>query len=345
MRILKKGKALFGFGFLVLLAFVIFGLLGLIFSFAPSTNRYADEANKLFSSRDYKGFGEFAKKIGPDSAYKLLKARFPENQGMAHDFAHVIGLAAYAKQGAAGLTVCDFAYAYGCFHGFIEGFLAAAGTGVISQIEQSCTAMGSVHAPSCLHGIGHGLLAYDGYNLTRALSDCDFLQQGSKTYCFDGVFMERATGSMQTASQRFKLTADNLLAPCDVIGENYKRECWRNQVFNWRVFFGGDMARVGKQCSLIEKNFQDTCFENFGISMVLAANSDAGQIAALCKTLPDGPASDKCLGGAMSELMFEGKPPNLAQSLCKSFSQQAVSGCSQRFGQLLGEYNLRFAGR
>lgn len=295
----------------------------------------------VFQKKDYQKFEQFAGKVGPQKAYVVLKNHYPSNDVDAHDFAHVVGLIAYEKEGTKGLGLCDTAYNYGCSHGFIEGFLIKRGIDAVGEIEQSCIELGPIHAPSCLHGIGHGLMINSSYQLDIALTDCDRLKESSRLYCWDGAFMERIAGSMQSAESRMKLTAETLNEPCDIIGEIYKQQCWRNQVTSWLEFFFGNTQKVLSQCTKIQNEFQQICFESVGLINVMNAKENISQLVALC-AITDDFLIDSCLIGELKELLFEGKNPQIAQSLCGYVSKQNSQSCQNLYNQLFTESQMRF---
>ncbi len=67
-------------------------------------------------------------------------------------------------------------------------------------------------AYQCVHGLGHGLMIYTGYDLPLALATCDKLATSwDQTSCTGGVFMENLQTSYGTTSQWLK--DDNPLVP------------------------------------------------------------------------------------------------------------------------------------
>lgn len=291
------------------------------------------------AAADFENFANYTKKVGVETAYRVLKEKYPNNQPQAHDLAHIIGIVAYEKSGMQGLKICDTAYNYGCYHGFIEAFLAKNDLALVVQIEKACFDLGSLHSPSCLHGIGHGVMIARSYNLDLALEDCDRLQTQSQIYCHDGVFMERITGSMQKDKQKSPVIKENLNFPCDSIASKYQKQCWRNQPAAWIAYFQNNISKTGSQCLAIVPEFQDTCLESLGFLIAMNTQDDAAQIKNLC-TFQNGQVSDTCLTGVIRELMFEGKSPKLAQNLCQYASMP--QNCLNLFEGLLEEYNLRF---
>lgn len=315
------------------IGFVLFAIL------KTATVRNFDKA--IFAKQDFGAFQKYAQKNGVEKAYEILKKNYPNNETQAHDFAHVVGLVALDQEGTKGLNACDTAFNYGCYHGLIEGFLIKNGIETVGEIEQACFDLGYIHTPSCLHGIGHGLMINATYKLEPALADCDRLRQSSRIYCWDGVFMERITGSMQDPQNRPTLTEDNLDEPCETISSTYKNQCWRNQVTVWLNYYQKNTQGVVARCFQIENQYQETCFESIGLTNVQNAGENIQNLINSCLS-PNNQLLDPCLIGEMKELLFEGKSPQLAQSLCNQVSSQNQKECQQTYSQHFLEYQQRF---
>lgn len=301
------------------------------------------EVDQIFQSNSSpQDFAKLTREIGLQKAYELIKKKFPNNDAAAHDFAHIIGIVAHDLAGMENLKVCDTAYNYGCYHGFIEAFISKNTVAKVAQIEDGCIALGTVHAPSCLHGIGHGVMVDSSYNLDAALENCSVLKQTSQIYCWDGVFMERIVGSMKTQEDKIIMTAKTLQVPCNSVKVTYRQQCWRNQVSSWFSFFGAKTKEVGGQCSLIEKEYQPICFETLGLLTTITFGENSPLLVSSCQVLPQDQISDDCLIGAMKELLFEGKQPNIAAVLCDSVSFANRDLCRATYSDHLSQSQARF---
>ncbi|HSX19290.1 MAG TPA: hypothetical protein VLE91_04115 [Candidatus Saccharimonadales bacterium] len=307
----------------------------LVFSSAPAKHNYAFDFNGV----NYAAFGDFIQKNGAEFSYNLLKDNFKNNDFLAHNYAHVVGLSVFEQKGSEGMKICDAAFNYGCFHGFIEGILRKDGVGAMSGIEKACFDLGSINAASCLHGIGHGVMAIS-YDLPKALETCDSLGDFSREWCWDGVFMERNVGSMQLQSDRFVLTGNNLMKPCEDLDLKYQDKCWRNQTYAWYSFFGGDVKKVASQCSLISQQFYQTCVRNLGMQTV-AIYGSAQKSVDLCSRIVKTNFRDLCFLGTLDELMFEGRDVQNAASICDFVSTK--DECTEEYVQQESNYRERFA--
>lgn len=296
---------------------------------------------KLAEITNFADLQNYAKSFGAENAYRLLKQKYTNNETVAHDFAHVIGIVAFDQTDISGLSICDTAYNYGCFHGFIEKFLIKKGVEAINQIEASCLSLGQIHSPSCLHGVGHGVLANRSYDLNLALSDCDRLKLETRIYCFDGVFMERIAGSMQDAKDRQLFPQNDLKKPCVSLSYVYKSQCWRNQVTAWFAHFGQNPWEVANMCFSSEKEFHSICFESLGLVNVIITGDNFQKLVDSCRLLSN-QISDDCLLGEIKELLFEGKSPQIAQSLCQFVLTSRKNDCQNVFQDHYRQYQQRF---
>ena len=296
---------------------------------------------KIFEKKDFQAFEKYTKKNGAQNAYQALKNYFKNNDPQAHDFAHVVGIVNYEKNGESGLGICDTAYNYGCTHGFIEAYLAKNGIDLVGKIENSCQELGPLHAPSCLHGIGHGLMMNASYILGSALENCQKLQESSWIYCFDGVFMERIVGSMQDSADKLQINTQNLDEPCKSLEQMYQDQCWRNQVTLWFQYFQNRPEKVLQKCTGLDQIYQQTCFESTGLINVMNHHDDISGLLSAC-SLSENNLIDSCLIGELKELLFEGQNPQVAKSLCGYVSSANSQSCADLFNQLFSEYQKRF---
>lgn len=342
----KKSKKLKLSKFLPLAVALVF-LVGAFFVSLSLKNYFSAQEktafDKIITAKDYRGYESFTKEKGLLKSYGLLKARFAKNEPQAHDFAHVIGIVSHNQKGLSGLSFCDTAFNYGCMHGFMEAYLTLVDLkeGIL-EIEKTCRDMGNINAPSCLHGIGHGVLMQASYNLDRALSNCQILGQISQSYCFDGVFMERLAGSMLPAKNKIIPRGETLDEPCRDISHMYKAMCWRNQVTLWLGFYRGSTIAAGQKCLGIEKEFQSLCFETVGLGIAMTPDVDRNQAASMCSFMDGNQLSDDCVIGVMKELLFEGKNLETAATLCQIASPNNQANCLTLYNQLLGETKSRF---
>ena len=164
--------------------FILTACLIFLIAFFLITNLSPDDSKNevpqgLFDGGDFQKFEDWAKEAGAEKAYAALKSHFTKNEPQAHEFTHIVGNAAVEQLDIDGIKICDNLYNYGCFHGFMQVYLKKHGVASVKNMEEVCRGLGEVHAPSCLHGIGHGLMMEAYYDLSEALDNCQILNNSS----------------------------------------------------------------------------------------------------------------------------------------------------------------------
>ena len=116
-----------------------------------------------------------------------------------HDRAHELGRRAYELFGGDSFKQCGIECHSGCRHGATEAFFAEHGTAdLIGSVEVLCGGERSrFDMHQCVHGVGHGLMAWFDYELFSALEACDMIEHPfHRESCYSGVFMENVVGSI-----------------------------------------------------------------------------------------------------------------------------------------------------
>ena len=300
----------------------------------------------------------YGPEIGLQSLSDILPSAAFNLSVDGHQLAHTIGRSA-AKH--FGMTVdvfnqCSTDFDYGCLHGFFES--AAQGYPedlLVAMFTDICEASGdavSVRANrfNCYHGIGHGLMMHENYNLHKALVICDTLEGWRSSQCLDGVFMENAIGSIagRVPEEYISFREDNLLAPCDAVERKYRSNCYSahylhyvSKVHDFSLVHLIDVCRgAGEDAS--------SCFRGLArlfigptrnallSSIDFAGESIAEESVFLCNQFPQ-EYVDMCHRSVVSELV-NGDDGRLrtAVQYCGFLSDQA--GCFGNIGNSLGNF-------
>ena len=204
-------------------------------------------------------FGNLAYFEGPKNA--LVKfddaiAANPDVRANCHRIVHMIGSASLqryegdvAKAFAAGSASCWSGY----YHGILERSFA----GVKSPDEVKEIARGICDDPEiskttfllyqCVHGLGHGLMIYRGYDLPWSLEVCDSLKtEWDQTSCTGGVFMENISSSYGIKSQWVR--DDDGVFPCREMKERHKLYCYLMVTSRINELNGFDWAATAATC-------------------------------------------------------------------------------------------------
>src|SRR5581483_6981523 len=134
--------------------------------------------------------------------------------GSCHFPAHRAGHFAYQLYGQHAFESCPAECQSGCYHGIMEEFFVEEGTtDAVNKIQNLCDVISnSFFKQQCVHGLGHGIMAWTDYNLPEALAICDSLkyshEEDTADSCATGVFMENIVGAIVKDPTRDKGNAN-----------------------------------------------------------------------------------------------------------------------------------------
>lgn len=167
-------------------------------------------------------FKKLAQEKGAVYAFGALKiAKLPPDTDL-HLLGHTVGDELYKQKGLQGITVCTNDFRNACSHSIVTGLLMEKGEGSLPAIAAACAQApgGSGAYTMCFHGLGHGVLAYAGYDLDRAVAMCGKTgTRGEAPQCIGGAIMEIISGGGHNrelwTKQRAKyLRKEDPLASC-----------------------------------------------------------------------------------------------------------------------------------
>jgi cytochrome c553 len=256
-------------------------------------------------------FGNLTYNDGPRVALARLQTALRSNHAVqvdCHRIAHRMGSAALTRYDdrvapafVAGSPIC----ASGYYHGIIErAFLGQPSERLATVARQLCSDP-QINAQrfltyQCIHGLGHGLMIYSGYDLPTSLRTCDALRTGfQRVSCSGGVFMENFSSSYGVTSKY--LRASDPIYPCDAVAERHKLYCYLLVTANILRVTGGDLQRTADACRRSEPAWVSTCYESFGRDASGIAGKSAKRALASCR-LARSHESD-CLYGVAREIV------------------------------------------
>lgn len=249
----------------------------------------------------------------------------------AHTIAHIIGDELYRRQGEKGITLCTSDFGFGCYHGFSGAVLHDRGLSMVAQLGAVCEEMKDGAYLGCIHGIGHGILAFVGVDeLQKALEACKPAQRALPIGgCLGGVIMEYNFHTMQSENgiELRDFSAANAYQPCVDIEAEFKAACFYEQPSWWHASMesrGGvshlDMfRRIGELCAKIpETENRDICFR--GAGNVAGPRSDyvAAVMRDWCSQMPSQAAFDACYSEALSHLFQHSEGQAQLRTLCST---------------------------
>lgn len=249
--------------------------------------------------------------------------------GNCHQDAHRVGRFAYEIFGNEAFAANDYRCFAGGLHGVMEAFFQAHGTAdLAANVALACgKAQSSAYRTrECVHGIGHGLMSWNAYQLPKALADCDQLPiPAHREYCYSGVFMENILASLDKGHQETTYVSSNLHYPCTIVADRYKSACYYFQPSRMIQLRGQDYALIAKECASVDETSQHSCFQGMGKETTWLNRGNLPTAVAACQLVSSASYRNVCLvAGA------EGLYRDLGQQAITTNYCQLISGASER---------------
>lgn len=242
-----------------------------------------------------------------------------------HNRAHELGRRAYEIFGGESFKGCGIECHSGCRHGATEAFFAANGTSdLIDSLHTLCgdELENRFHMHQCIHGIGHGLMAWYDYALHDVLAACDLIQQQyHQKSCYSGVFMENIVGSIvqdeqaEDSAHYTQYLSDDPHYPCNAVQEKYRHECYWLQTDRMHQLLG-DFDAVGVACAEAPESFRFACFHSMGRTVSGQVLLDPAQSREVCMRIAYVPGRNWCLEGTLNNLFWDPSQASGAVAFC-----------------------------
>ena len=306
----------------------------------------------------------------------LANASLPPDTDL-HLLGHAVGEELYKQKGIDGIALCTEDFRNACSHAIVIGALNEFGPGdaTIAKIRAACKLApgGSGAYTMCFHGLGHGVFAYFGYDIPKAVAFCKRL--GTPEYnneefpqCVGGMTMELVDGGGHdhdewvTAQSKYLDPADPL-SPCDrsIIPAETKSFCYIYLTPRLFLAAGAKLANpdpatfpqaMGYCSTIADSHLRDTCYGSFGKEFIpLAASRDIRSIYQMsddqyktalswCEMGGSAEANDACIGQEVASVFWGGEnDPQASFRLCSLVTDPAAQkACYANLGQNIASY-------
>ena len=316
-------------------------------------------------------FSNLSKEKGAKEAFEVLKeARVSPNTDM-HLLGHVVGDILYEQQGAEGIKICTQDFRNACSHSIVVGLFTDKGEDALALIQEACKkAPGGLGAYiMCYHGLGHGILAYTGFDFTKTIDLCKKTAtslNGSTEYpeCVSGAVMEIISGGghsreLWAIKRPEYLKKDNPFYICSppFMPEEARGRCYDYITpFLWEALGADidnptqeDFQKSFKLCNQVtQENYRNICFGGFGKEFVVLAqsrdirridqmnNDQFRKIVDWCSLAQDNQGISACLSSALNSLYWGGENDrSIAIRFCKIMNNQ--NSQTLCFSSLIGQ--------
>jgi hypothetical protein len=244
-----------------------------------------------------------------------------------HQRAHMLGHMAYGRFGALALATAGHECHSGSYHGATEAMFQERGT---LNLEQDVAVLcgettNRFFRHQCMHGIGHGLMAWASYELHDALALCDRAGQTLDQHsCYSGVFMENAVGGLQgSMGHKTEYLSTDPHFPCNVVDDRYMAPCYFYQTSHMVSIFRGDFAKVAAACAELEGFARRLCFESMGRDVGGRSRHDPERSIRLCSSATDAQDRRHCLDGAVQDYFWDASGAEPAAAFCRALDHDA----------------------
>ena len=312
------------------------------------SQRVAAEARLVEPSscglRDFRCYAKFYAQTtyrqNPEAAFKDMKSRYNTDnyvKGECHQLSHIVGRTAFKKYG--GLASAyehgdNFCWS-GFHHGVIEQAVGALGVkGIKAQANDICKPLADKRRYSfdhfnCVHGLGHGFMSVDGYELFAALKSCDLLSDSwDASSCYGGVYMENVmVAARENGTSRY-LKPDDLLYPCNAVETSYKEQCYLMQSSYMLQQNGYNFAATFGICARADVDFVSTCNQSIGRDASGSSVSDAVQTKTKCDVAPNRQALQDCVTGSVKDFVSYFHSDVQARAYCNQYETTIAEVCN-----------------
>lgn len=268
-----------------------------------------------------------------------------------HDLAHAVGRETAKDFGSNfdAFDLCPTIFNYGCSHGFFEYVLARTDTPKEAAATVCETVSGDkkrllISGFSCYHGVGHGVMMAQAYDLQESLDTCNtFGNYQAKEGCWQGVFMENVNAGMTDRARKGVFSRQDPLAPCDKVAKQYEYQCFINHA-GWLMRVAQNRVEVAAgYCLHVKGKERTACMQSIGLMVTNpvwqaqlspnAGKKSQGAIAwELCSRFPAAGRED-CVGAGVDNLAnFDQLKADRQKAFCAEVTGRLKEGCYKRIG-------------
>ena len=259
---------------------------------------------------------------GPATTVGLVAAAGDVVGQLCHERAHQTGRAAYELFGAAAFALASHECEAGAYHGATEAMFKERGTADLESDVQVVCGGSAVFffRLQCIHGVGHGLMAWTSYELYDALDLCDRLETDrDRRACYSGVFMENVVGGLSGTMGHFTdyLSDKDPHYPCNALTERYVAPCYLYHSTRMLLMFEYDYDRVAEECVNAPEIGRYHCFESFGRDLAAVSLGDPAKGLEQCHDTVDEPQHRVwCIQGSVQARFWEPDRASEAVEMC-----------------------------
>lgn len=253
-----------------------------------------------------------------------------------HQPAHIIGRISYEIYGANSFKEGNASCHSGYYHGAMEAFLQEKGTDNITEnVDTLCSLFDTNFGTfECLHGVGHGVMAYEDYDLPKSLKVCSRLQDPfSVNSCYGGVFMENiivGSGGGTVPGHQTKWLSDDPHFPCNIFNDlGIVYQCYQMQTSRMLDLYEHDFDKVVEECEKATPQMIPVCYKSLGRDASGFTLRDGEKTIEICEKISNKEYFPHCIEGAINVVIdFWGQGLNdQASRFCDAITGEQRKYC------------------
>ena len=276
----------------------------------------------------------YVEQYGPTNTVRLIEEAGKVVGELCHERAHETGRLSYELFGAAAFALSSHECEAGAFHGATEAMFKTRGTANLeSDVRAICgTSDIFFFRLQCIHGVGHGLMAWTSYELYDSLDLCDRLETDrDQRACYSGVFMENVVGGLSGTMGHFTdyLSDDDPHYPCNALTDRYVAPCYLYHSTRMLLMFEYDYDRVADECANAPEIGRYDCFESYGRDLAAISLGDPRKGLKLCRDTVDHPTYTAwCIAGSVQARFWETDKAEEALEMCSlTEGEEEMNAC------------------
>ena len=252
-----------------------------------------------------------------------------------HPVVHSIGRETFRLKGNIhdSFLACDQTCHSGCYHGSVERFLR--GDDIYAQtnthpsqaeLKRKAASACDPNTPmrlrfQCLHGLGHAVMFFSGYELKPSLEVCDALPDDwSQHSCYGGVFMENVSNA---TNEKKNFLATDYHYPCNQLNDKYRAECYMMQTSRMTEM-GLSTERLLAECAKAA-DYRIQCVQSIGRDLSNAARLGQPRAVATECELAQGDNRLACVRGVIYALIDNTWDGRYALPFCAAMGSDSDS--------------------
>lgn len=297
-------------------------------SFPEAPELTADRYDELL--RDTEAVREFMHAYGPHNTLEVLRQAEVATGVDCHGSAHHLGRMTFSEYGAAASVSAEEACRSGMRHGMLEQLFVDRGIGNLAQdVGVLCPPNSSSFVRhQCLHGVGHGVMAWTAYEIEDALMLCDRLSdQPSQSSCYTGVFMENVVSGLagEVGQRSTYVDREDPHYPCNALDARYVDACYWYQTSQMLNVFNRDLDLVAQACEEAPPASRRTCFGSYGRDVTGMYPRSPRTVAHYCSVPPTAQYRLSCIDGAARTLFWDESQQDKGLALCEAVEDPLTS--------------------